>query len=72
MDARFASWRRRYPRVDIDGRAVGWDEVELRAVRARAARLEADVCRAAGVSPRDVRRLAWTGAALRTAREARR
>ena len=23
MDARFASWRRRYPRVDVEGRAVG-------------------------------------------------
>ena len=34
--------------------------------------LEADVCRAAGVTPADVARLAWTGAALRAAREARR
>ncbi len=72
MDARFASWRRRYPRLDVEGRAVGWDEADLRAVRARAARLEADVCRAAGVSPGDVRRLAWTGPALRAARDARR
>lgn len=72
MDARFASWRRRYPRLDIGGRDIGWDESDLRAVRARADRLEADVCRAAGVAPADVRRLAWTGAALRAAREARR
>jgi hypothetical protein len=72
MEARFASWRRRYPRLDIDGRDIGWDGADLRAVRARADRLEADVCRAAGVAPVDVRRLAWTGAALRAAREARR
>ena len=57
-----------YPRVDVEGREVGWDEAELRAVRARADRLEADVCRAAGVAPGDVRRLAWTGPALRAAR----
>lgn len=69
MDERFASWSRRYPRLDVDGREVGWDAAELRAVRARADRLEADVCRAAGVAPGDVRRLAWTGRALRAARE---
>ena len=69
MDARFESWRRRYPRVSVDGREASWDDAELRAVRARADRLEADVCRAAGVAPTDVRRLAWTGAALRTARD---
>jgi HD superfamily phosphodiesterase len=62
MDARFASWRRRYP--------AGWDEATLNRVRARAARLEADVCRAAGVRPEEVRRLAWTGPALRAARAA--
>ena len=59
MDARFTSWRRRYP--------GGWDDAEMRTVRARADRLESDVCRAAGVTPSDVRRLAWTGAALRIA-----
>jgi hypothetical protein len=63
MDARFATWRRRHP-TDLD-------DAELRVIRSRADRLEADVCRAAGVAPRDVRRLAWTGAALRAAREAR-
>ncbi len=62
MDARFGSWRRRYP--------AAWTDADLRAVRARADRLEADVCRAAGVAPAEVARLAWTGAALRTAREA--
>ena len=71
MDARFASWRRRYSQRDADGRDARWDPADLRAVRARADRLEADVCRAAGVSPADVRRLAWTGAAIRAAREAR-
>jgi hypothetical protein len=60
MDARFASWDRRYPGA--------WDEATRSAVRARAARLETDVCRAAGVAPADVRRLAWTGAALHAAR----
>jgi hypothetical protein len=69
MDARFASWRRRYPRVEGGGTA--WDEADLRAVRARAARLEADVCRAANVTPDGVRRLRWTGDALRAARDAR-
>ncbi len=69
MDARFASWRRRYPRLITGDRQVaGWDEPALRAVRARAERLEADVCRAAGIAPDGVRRLAWTGAALRAAR----
>ena len=63
MDARFASWRSRYP--------TGWADMDLRAVRARADRLETDVCRAAGVAPAEVRRLAWTGPALRVAREAR-
>ena len=69
MDMRFAAWRRRYPRVAlVKGGATGWDETEMRAVRARAERLEADVCRAAGVVPSEVRRLAWTGPALRAAR----
>jgi hypothetical protein len=59
MDDRFASWRRRYP--------AGWSTAQARAVRVRAARLEADVCRAAGVAPDEVRRLRWTGPALRAA-----
>jgi hypothetical protein len=71
MEARFASWRRRYPQLDVDGRAVGWDDADLHAVRARADRLEQDVCRAAGVEPNEVRRLAWTGLALRAARDGR-
>ena len=69
METRFASWRRRYPRVGtVEGGVTGWDEAEIRAVRTRAKRLEADVCRAAGVVPSEVRRLAWTGPALRAAR----
>ena len=71
MDARFArgaaatrDGRRRSPR------RLGRGDVS--AVRARAARLEADVCRAAGVAPADVRRLRWTGAALACAPAARR
>jgi hypothetical protein len=60
MAARFGSWQRRYP--------DGWSAAEVRAVFERARRLEADVCRAAGVAPQDVRRLAWTGPALRAAR----
>ena len=75
MDARFASWRRRYAPARATARhaqavrAEAWDATTFDAVRARAARLETDVCRAAGVAPGDVRRLAWTGAALRSARE---
>jgi len=69
MDERFATWRRRYPRLARDGRTVVWEVADLLAARDRADRLEADVCRAAGVAPAEVRRLAWTGAALRAARE---
>ena len=46
----------------------GWRLAQ--AVRARVGRLEADVCRAAAIAPADVRRLAWTGDALRRARAA--
>jgi hypothetical protein len=62
MDARFADWDRRHPDA--------WSPVERRAVRERANRLEADVCRAAGIRPDEVRRLRWTGAALAAARAA--
>lgn len=60
MAERFASWQRRYP--------GGWSAAEAVAVRRRADDLESDVCRAAGVAPNEVRRLRWTGAALRVAR----
>jgi hypothetical protein len=63
MAARFASWQRRYP--------DGWSADDARAAAERARRLEADVCRAARVAPEDVRRLAWTGSALRAARGGR-
>jgi hypothetical protein len=63
MADRFASWKRRYP---DDG--VGWTADTRDAVRRRAERLEADTCRAAGVAPDDVGRLAWTARALRAAR----
>jgi hypothetical protein len=69
MDARFRSWRRRYPRLEVEGVPTGWADTEMQAVRARADRLEADVCRAAGVRPTEVRRLRWTGVAMRAARE---
>jgi hypothetical protein len=62
MAARFASWRRRYP--------DGWDDTTWRTVRARAERLEAEVCLAAGIQPAEVRRLPWTADALRAARAA--
>ncbi len=54
LDRRFARWEERYPGV---GRA-----------RARADRLERDVCSAAGISPHQVRRLPWVRAALARAR----
>lgn len=62
MRARFASWASRYPD------APGWDAAVRKAVAERALRLEADVCDHAGVAPDEVRRLPWTGPALRSAR----
>jgi hypothetical protein len=60
MAARFASWRWRHP--------DRWDDATWRAVRARAERLEGEVCRAAGITPAEVRRLSWTADAFRAAR----
>ena len=57
MDDRFADWDRRYRRRRRS-------EAERRAIRARADRLEAAVCAAAGCTPRDVRRLRWTALAF--------
>ncbi len=65
MAARFEDWDRRYG----DGR--GWGGPQRGLAWQRAQRLEADVCRAAGVDPAGVRRLAWTGTALRRARDGR-
>ena len=67
LDARFASWRRRYPPT-AHGQDGAWDDATFEAVRRRAARLESDVCRAAGIRPEAVGRLRWTGVALRAAR----
>jgi hypothetical protein len=60
MTDRFESWARRYPGV--------WTPAETATARDRAARLESAVCELAGVGPADVRRLRWTGGALRRAR----
>ncbi len=70
MDVRFASWRRRYPPGTTERRDGAWDEADFAAVRTRAGQLELDVCRVAGVTPDQVRRLAWTGPAFRAARRA--
>jgi hypothetical protein len=61
VDARFASWHRRYPGT--------WDDAVAAGVRGRAERLETAVCRVAGVRADEVRRLRWTGAALQRARK---
>jgi hypothetical protein len=78
MAERFASWERRFP-VAAGGATdetppapsrpddVTWDLPTLDRVLRRADRLESDVCRAAGVAPDDVRRLPWTGSAIRRA-----
>jgi HD superfamily phosphodiesterase len=69
MTARFGSWERRYPPADRAGRARGsWTSETLLAVWHRAETLELRVCELAGVAPDEVRRLAWTGRALRSAR----
>jgi putative nucleotidyltransferase with HDIG domain len=79
---RFASWERRFPpAADTSAPApaaernqgddVIWDRPTAERVRQRADRLEADVCRAAGVAPGAVRRLRWTAPALDRAERAR-
>ena len=60
LDVRFAGWRRRYP--------AGWSADAGALARARAGRLERTVCARAGVAPAGVRRLPWTGPAIRAAR----
>jgi hypothetical protein len=67
MAERFASWERRY--ADDGG---GWSAATRGEIRRRAERLEADVCRAAGVAPSDVHRLRWTAPALAAARRSAR
>lgn len=64
MERRFRSWARRYP---PGAASPGWSPAAVEAIRGRAERLERDVCGLARVRPGDVRRLAWTGRALRLA-----
>jgi hypothetical protein len=59
LDARFERWRHRQP--------DRWDDDVVAEVRRRANRLESVVCEAAGIRPDEVRRLPWTGGALRAA-----
>ena len=71
MEARFASWRRRYPPgsgvvVRRTGGAA-WDESTFARTEDRARALEREVCSAAGVAPHEVRRLRWSRRALREA-----
>jgi hypothetical protein len=61
MAARFADWARRYA-------DDGWTAPERERAWVRARELEARVCDAAGLEPAGVRRVAWTGEALRAAR----
>ena len=74
MAARFESWTRRYP--PQDGPAMpepgeDWTAETVEGVRRRALELEARVCAMAGVAPAQVRRLEWTGRALRRTRSGR-
>ena len=79
MEARFASWRRRYPSGPADPvpggpdrppKGQGWADETAARVEARAAALEHEVCAAAGVAPAEVRRLRWSRRALRDAASA--
>jgi putative nucleotidyltransferase with HDIG domain len=63
MSERFAIWRRKYPAAPA-GSDDPWSADRQASIADRAARLEADVCQAAGVAPADVRRLRWAGRAL--------
>ena len=68
IDARFDAWLRRYPLVEDGGGDGAWTRETLAQVRCHMARLELRVCEVTGVTPEQVRRLPWTGAALRAAR----
>ncbi len=63
LEDRFEDWAQRYPAMD-GAPAVG-------RARARADRLERDVCSAAGVAPDQVGRLRWAGPALARAQRER-
>ncbi|HEX5827751.1 MAG TPA: HD domain-containing protein [Candidatus Limnocylindrales bacterium] len=83
MDARFASWRRRYPSgpgaqvapaprggyrsPDAAPTGRGWDDEVSAMVLERARELERRVCAAAGVRPDEVRRLRWSRRAIAAA-----
>ena len=68
MDARFAIWRRKYAVAPAGSGAI-WGEDRLGEIRARADRLETEICRAAGAAPNRVARLRWTERAFAAARE---
>jgi hypothetical protein len=70
MDTRFAIWRRKYA-VSPAGSGAAWSEDRLADIRKRADRLEADICRAAGVAPSRVGRLRWTARAIASVRDGR-
>jgi putative nucleotidyltransferase with HDIG domain len=67
MEARFAIWRRKYALAPA-GSGKAWSEDRLAEIRELADRLEAEVCAAAGVEPREVARLRWTTRAIASAR----
>lgn len=58
---RFQRWKRRHPEL----------AAELKQARKRAALLEEEVCKAAGIAPEDVRRLRWVGTAMKRAHSPR-
>ncbi len=60
LEMRFAGWRQRHP--------GSWSAADDARARNRAGLLETAVCGRAGVAPAAVRRLRWTGRALRAAR----
>jgi putative nucleotidyltransferase with HDIG domain len=68
MSQRFAIWHRKY-RLAPAGSVHAWSEDRVAQTTARAERLEADVCRAAGIEPDQVGRLRWTSRALAEARK---
>jgi HD domain-containing protein len=68
MDERFAEWSRRHPQRPGTDEPT-WSADVAREVRARAGRLEAELCRAADITPAEVGRASWTAKALQAARE---
>jgi hypothetical protein len=70
MADRFASWQRRYPPEERrTGARGGWSAQTVADVWNRAQVLETRVCELTGVAAADVRRLPWTGPAIRLVRE---